>query len=502
MNGERIKDMKQLEMHVKDLLIGCPPIKIETEEEMEEFGEIVDINRGISYGQIEVSEEGKLTSLIIDIDAITENNDVSLDEYEVLSVEDLKEMAQDFVEEFGQRNLKLTSFSEWGNDTFLLIYEAIDVKFNLPLPDSGVTLEMNKQGFILSATLNQSYYQLKYPTIEINEEQAKELYTGRLLVELGAVVQDAEIKLMYYPIHQNQGVTVDGQVIALTAFSDENQLELRSITEVATNYTEQELLGITEDLIVNEENGISTYKSENSEHQQLKVNQSDDTEIIIESNLPFTEDHEYTVDELRERAIAFLEMKVGNVANKYVLEDVFVDEDEEEEEEDDELTEEEIEMLKAMAELAEEEEEEDDDEEDDSIFEPFITFSFHRRLNGIAFNEYNAHIDLGIYSGAVKDSVIPLLNPLYVENSFMMPDVSFEEANRIYIDSIQLELARIPHEEEDFIAYELCYVVKEKEAFKRIERIDGQNGNIFYQDDLEYIEDNEEDHDSEIIQES
>lgn len=488
--------MKQLEMHVKDLLIGCPPIKIVIEEELEDFGEIVDATRGISYGQIEVSEEGKLTSLQIDIEAITENNDVSLDEYEALSVEDLKEMGQDFVDEFGQRNLKLTSFSEWGNDTFLMVFEAMDVKFNLPLPDSGVTLEMNKQGFILSATLNQSYYQLKYPTIEITAEQAMEIYANRILVDMGAMQQDSEIRLMYYPMYRNEAVSVSGKLFKLSEFLDEEQPELQKISKVEKTFTEQELLGVSNDYVVElSEDKILTYTSKVDENHQVTLNLSDPTELVIESNLPFNEEREFTVDELRERAVAFLEMKVGDVASKYLLEDVFV-ETELEEDEDDELTEEEIEMLKQLTAQAEEE---DEDDEEESSFEPYVTFSFHRRLKGVPFNEFNAHIDMGIYSGAVKDSLIPIHE--FKNMTISMPTITFEQANNMYKESFKMELTRVPHEEDEFINYELCYVAKEVEPLKCIERIDVENGNIFYLDDLQYVEDENDDEEDALEEE-
>lgn len=475
--------MKQLEMHIKDLLIGCPPIKIVTEEEMEEFGEIMDVNRDLSYGQLEVSPEGKLTSLMIDIDAITENNDVSLDEYEELSIEDLKEMGQDFVDEFGQNNLQLTSFSEWGSDTFLMIFEAIDVKYQIPLPDSGVTLEMNRQGFIMSATLNQAYYQLKYPEVTITAEQALEIYSNRKMVELGAMQQDNTIRLMYYPKHQNEAVTLEGEITPLTNFSAEEPVKLNEILNVNQTYTEADLLGITADLTKSEEDQIVTYTSEDG--RKLVMNHSDEAELIIESNLAFTEGQELSMEELKQRAIAFLEQKVGNITMKYVLEEVY--EEEQEEEEDDELTEEEIELLKELS--AEDEEEEE--EADEFAFEPFITFSFHRRIHGIPLNEYNAHIDMGIYSGTVKDAMIPLLIAQKDEPIQLIVKVPLDQADEFYKDSIKMELARVPHEEEDFIVYELCYIVKEKEPFKRLERIDAQNGNIFYVDDLEYVEEAE-----------
>lgn len=474
--------MRQLEIDLRDLLIGAPPIKIVTEEGMEEFGEIVDAQREISYGQIEVSDEGKITSLIIDLDAIIENNDVSLYEYEELAAEDIKEIAQDFVEEFGQKNLQLTSFSEWGDQTFLLTFEAMDVQYQIPLPDSGATIEMNKQGFVLSATFNQAYYQLTHPKLTVDEDVALMIYKNRELVELAAFQQEDEIRLMYYPKNTNEVVGANGEIISLDQFLENGPIELEKIPPVSETYDEAILLGITPDLIKNEDENVITY--EKSENHYVKFDHSDEHQLIIDSTMPFKEGEEYSIEELRKRAIAFLASKVGSVSESYLLEDAFV-EDDLEDDDDDELTEEEIEMLKA---LSAEDDEEDEDEEEDYAFEPFVTFTFHRYINGIPLSEYNVNIDMGIYSGRVTDAVIPLLKEEYIENMVTEPSMTLEEANEIYKDSIKMELARVPYEDEEFIKYELCYVVKEKEAGKRIERIDASNGNVFYYDQLDAIE--------------
>lgn len=482
--------MKKLEISIKDLLIGCPPIKIVTEEDMEEFGEIVDAHRDISYGQVEVDDEGKLTSLAIDLESITENNDVSLDEYEELSIEDIKEMGEDFVNEFGAKGLQLTSFSDWGSDIFLLVFEAMDVQYQIPLPDSGVTLEMNRHGFILSATITQSYYQLKYPEVKITAEEALEIYKKRQLIEMGAIQQDEEMRLMYFPISHNEGISVDGEFLELDQFSMDTPSVLKDITEVSDAYTEDQLLGVHEGLVQTEEEGLTTYKNPENDAIEISINRSDNTEIVVDSSLPFNDEVELNVEELQQRAIAFLQLQVGEVVNNYKVE-AFFEEDDEEEEIDDDLTPEEIEMLKALSEADDEEDEEKD--EDEYQFEPFVSFVFHRQINGIPIREYNAHVDIGIYSGTVRDSLIPLLDEKYIEEMVVKPTISIEEADEMYKNSIKMELTRVPHEEEEFIVYELCYVVKPTSEPVHIERIDAQNGNVFYLDDLSYVEAEEED---------
>lgn len=480
--------MKRLEIEIRDLLLGCPPIKIVADEGFEQFGEIMDANRDLIYGSVEVSEEGKMTSLMVDMDMITDNNDISLDEFEELSVDDIKELASEFVEEFGRGTLEIISFVEWGNDVYQIEFAAMDTKYNIPLPESGVMLEMTKQGFVLSATLNQNYYQLKYPEVTLTKQEAHDIFSSTIQVELGAEELEDQLKLMYYPKKTNIVVNVAGQLVELNELLGEEEVDFIDIPKIKPSISLSNLLGVTDDMSLLEEDGVMIYSSQENPQKYIKLHRADLNEVTVESSIPFEVTEELDIEILKDRALQFLELIIGNIDSKYLLEDQLVEE-EEDEEEDDDLTEEEIALLKALSEEEDEEDdEEDDDEEEDDILEPFITFTFKRKLGNIMLDEFNAYIDMGIYTGAVKDTTIPLLNSQLIEDMVTDVDVTIDEANKLHNDSLEMKLARVPIQTDDFIVYELVYKASEKVKGQRIERIDAANGNVFYIDDVEYLE--------------
>ncbi|MEG0380401.1 MAG: hypothetical protein RR603_01735 [Kurthia sp.] len=480
--------MKQLELVIRDLLLGCPPIKIVEEEEFEGFGEIVDAQREHVYGQVEVSDEGKLTSLIVDLEAITEHNDISLDEYEELSIDDLKEMGAEFAADFGRGDLQLSSFEEWGGGIYLMEFVEMDTKYNIPLPDSGVTLEMTAQGFVASATLSQDYYQLKYPEVTIDEKQAKAIFSQGTKMYLGAERLEDELRLMYYPKKNSELITVSGEIIDAGTLLGEENLPCSSIEKVQVTESISSLLGVSNEMTATEEDGVTTYTSASDPHALITLDRSDETEVVVESNIPFSVENELPVDELRAKAEQFLELIVGDIHSKYELENQ-PEEEEVEEEVDDDLSAEEIEFLQSIAAEVEEEE-----EEIEYSLEPFITFIFHRKIDQITLEEFNTHIGVGIYTGAIKDANIPLLDPQLAESLVSQDEmmIGLDDADRLYKDSMKMELVRVPVEQEDFIVYELLYRAVELQEGMLIERIDAQNGNVFYVDQFEFIPDVED----------
>lgn len=173
--------MIELEMKIKEYMLGRPAIKIEMDEDME-IGEILDARRDFTYGQVELSDEGKLVNVLIDMEEIMEHNDISLDEFESLELNDLIEMAQEFAEDFFTSKIKYVNTKQWVDDTYLITFEQFDNTLQLPIPQSGVRVEINSQGFVSSAIFNRGYYQLAYPEIEITASQAKDILRKEILL--------------------------------------------------------------------------------------------------------------------------------------------------------------------------------------------------------------------------------------------------------------------------------------------------------------------------------
>ena len=67
---------------------------------------------------------------------------------------------------------------------YLIVYEAMDPIYNLPLPSSGAHIYVGKEGKIRSAKFFIEEYAIEYPEIAITAEKAKEIVSSETLVQL------------------------------------------------------------------------------------------------------------------------------------------------------------------------------------------------------------------------------------------------------------------------------------------------------------------------------
>lgn len=466
--------MMELEMAIREYMLGRPVIKIEVEEG-DPTAEIVDANRGIIYGQLELSDEGKLMSLMIDMEEITDNNDISLDEYEELELEDLKEFAEEFAEEFCSGDLRYTSAQQWVGDTVLITFEQFDNQLNLPLPHSGAKIEINRQGFIVSATLNQTYYQLKYPDIALTAEQAKAAIAGQMLLKREIEETPDSLHIVYTPKSRFQAITVDGKLTEVYDVDEDEQLPKKSIAPVTLTKSLNDLLGIEADMLLDDDGEVQQWTSPVNEQVKVRVDRSDDYETIYESIKPWDESKpERSISELEDNAKQFLELVIGDIHEKFELEEQLDDEDEA-------LTEEELAFFQALEETDTDEDDDDIDIEND--FEPFRTFSFLRHVKGIPVEEYNVHVDVGIYTGNIKDCTVTRVNE-HVVDEFSVDNVavSLEDANRLYYDNMELRLARAIESSDDFPIYTLVYEIIFQGGNMMLEKIESNTGELIFEE--------------------
>ena len=133
--------------------------------------------------------------------------------------------------------------------------------------------------------------------------------------------------------------------------------------------------------------------------------------------------------------------------------------------------------------MAEDDEFDDDFEDEDNDFEPFRTFSFLRTVQGIPVDEYNIHVDIGTFTGHIKDCTVTRVNEAVIEN-FSTDDVevSLEEANKRYIDALQLRLARAIESQDDFPIYTLVYEIIFNDGQSTLEKIESNTGEFIFED--------------------
>ncbi|MGG0657201.1 PepSY domain-containing protein [Rummeliibacillus pycnus] len=478
--------MKNWEIVLRDYIIGRPVITIEYDEDDSTVGEIIDAHRELVYGHIELSDNGKLTSFMIDLDEIMENNDVSLDEFEELTPDELIGCAEDFVHEFCRDSLHFNMMTEWNGESYLIVFEAKDVALNLFLPNSGATIEINKQGFIISATLFQSYYQLSYPDIQISADDAKDTLCQYPLVELGINEDNGEMKLAYFPKRDYMAVHVDGHIVSSGGFLEEEIVEARTFGKVTVTETIESLLGVTSDMyLVGKGDSRYWYKAEDGENIEqaepiIKVEYSDEIQVDYEASVDWVElESELPEKVLEEKAKMFLETVVGNIHEKYLLEDQLEYDDDFDILSEEELSEEERQFFEELEMM---EDDEEDFEEEEMDFEPFTTFTFIRNHKGIRIEEYSIHVNVGVYTGIIRDCTILLPNEEKLISLDMNPVLSLEQADAIFKNQIHMKLARTSSyddEEEEVAVYGLDYIMYFPQG-RAIEKIDATTGEIQY----------------------
>lgn len=471
-----ISIMIELEMKIKEYMLGRPAIKIEMDEDME-IGEILDARRDFTYGQVELSDEGKLVNVLIDMEEIMEHNDIALDEFESLELNDLIEMAQEFAEDFFTSKIKYVNTKQWVDDTYLMTFEQFDNTLQLPIPQSGVRVEINSQGFVSSATFNHGYYQLTYPEIEITASQAKDILRKETLLTTEVEQGLEDLTVVYVPKLKEVVVGVNGRVFEKQTLEDDGEsLESAPFEKVEVSQSLPQLLGITADMVLEDEEGVQVWHTLSDEDSSvIRINERNANEATYESVTPWKHiQTELSVAELTDRAKQFLELTVGNIHEKFELEEQMPEE---------ELTEEELAFFKEL-EANGELDDDEDDEDDENDFEPFRTFSFIRKVSDITLDEYNVHVDVGVYTGIVRDSNISRLDESLESTLNSESTVSLKVANSMYVDFGEVRLVRVIESNDDFpiytLAYEICYNDGELELLK----IDAQTGQMEFEENV------------------
>ncbi|KAB8138205.1 hypothetical protein F9U64_06135 [Gracilibacillus oryzae] len=217
---------------------------------------------------------------------------------------------------------------------------------------------------------------------------------------------------------------------------------------------------------------------------------NDQTGHFSYSNLPFEEDRydsPLPVDQLKKRAIEYLELVVGNVHEKYVIEDL----DDADPNADQVLEELEDLVDELIDELEEEEHEmaedypEEDWDDDMPEPEPTIMFTFYREHKGLRLESYEAHVHVGEFTGIIREcSVTHLTKEQFqsLENLNTTPTLSLKEAEERFFEEVEMKLGRAVKSLAEPETYTLTYLVDFPETGGHMQKINAHTGEVTYID--------------------
>lgn len=383
--------------------------------------------------EIQISEEGGTLRLltaegepcgIVDVD---EKGDlIGFDLQMVLPDEkdrNARVIAQQFAAVFYPEAVEVIQedYAAQSQSTVIRLAE-MDSVHHLPIPGSGLAVEIHDSGFITAAQLYRNTYTLLDSNELIDVVEAKQ----KLLAETPIVLAKENGHIMYKLADQAIGVHADGTVLfteippALTDIeAPEEQKEwadLMGITDDFVNYYNEDGVQLWA------ENALVDNQPIDEIPDQVAVRKNEDV-LFYSGATPWNKYKRYTEEELKQRAVHFLLA----------------------------VTDQPLEEWKHAGEqLAPDASIEDE-------LEPAYIFLFAYSKLGIPVEGVEASIHVGIYSGLIRECIVDRLpDAVNAENQL----ISSKQAKQQLGDLLQLELAWVALQEEN--QYELVYVRTDK----------------------------------------
>ncbi|UII57090.1 hypothetical protein LS684_06520 [Cytobacillus spongiae] len=448
--------MNSIATKLRKYLPNQPKIKIIPDPEIDHMGQIIDEVHETVYGYLEVSSSQELVSFHLDILEDEDTHVLINSQHKKLNEEEIMAVGDKFANEFYSRPVSLSGLFQWEPDTYLVIYEEKDQELGLLIPNTGCMVNVDIYGHVTSASFLDVDYKLLFPEIKINSEEAKELICQESLVQL-AISLEEKPELVYYPIHDIAGVSVDGKIQRSTELLEFDTKSDQPIEKVVVEFSMEELLGLAESdqKIIEEE---QTYWMRNGEEEPVAIiNKEDPQHLFYQSFSEWSKDAG-TLDEevLRKRAIQFLESVIGNVHEKYVEE-----------------------FQPSLDDFPFTEEEEEDLID---LYESTSTFLFKRVYNGIPVPPYSVEVRIGKCSGIIRYAIIPVISQEQLEEVVQeKPRITIEEANGIYKDTLTMKLVRSVDHIQTPSIYGLSYLIDFPNGL-HIEKINAHTGEVQFVD--------------------
>ncbi|WP_088035100.1 hypothetical protein [Evansella clarkii] len=470
--------MKELAKKLQPFINGSPVIKI---VEDEYTNEIVDANSGEVYGYVHFHngsfsgydkmdpEEDKVQQVRLDTPP---------------NVNKILQSAKLFVDSFIERDVQFSMLNEWSENNYMVTYEESDPKLGLPLPHTGCTLSFSREGILASANIGQKDFELEYPGIEITSEEAKHKLreSGYVQLALHIPISDEEdtdpvAELVYCSNKDVMGVGVDGKIETLTGFIGEEETSAEKIPLVTPTGRVENMLGVTENLVKKAgEGGPVIWEDpadrEEEEAEPLISISSTESEYFSFSNVPYKYDEEalpFKMEELKQKALEFLEITEGNIHDKYVIFEPVIAIDNE--------------QFFGEGQGKKEFEEESDEEMLFLDTEPMQMFAFSREYKGFRIDSRNALVHVGLFTGIIRECLITPLTAAQtaeLEKLSTAPVIPLKEAEARFFNEIELKLARSIKYFDNPKIYTLSYIVDFPKTGGHIEKINAHTGEVSY----------------------
>lgn len=213
------------------------------------------------------------------------------------------EQAHAFIQAFDDRVLLLDVIIDFDSN-YLAIFEEIDERYGIVLPNTGAHISLSKDGMVNSATFFRESYTVEYPESIISKNKAAEIIKKEQLMELTIDTESTAWQYTYGVNHNVIGVGVDGKLITMEDIIDlnENGYEILPKVNPIASITEYAQGNLSEAKVHYDEDEVS---------RTWYVEHEEDPDEIIQN---------YTKEQLYEKALCVLNLAVGDAYGDYRLE--------------------------------------------------------------------------------------------------------------------------------------------------------------------------------------
>ena len=150
-------------------------------------------------------------------------------------------IAQNVVNTIDERELVLDTLIDFG-ERYVAIFELLDERFQLPLPNTGAYISLYKDGTVASANFFYDEPQVMYPQEMISKDQARDILQQETLMKK-SILHEPTWHYAYTLDHDIDGVSIQGEVLRISAWQEFNQAIYERLPSVPKKPFEQLLKG-------------------------------------------------------------------------------------------------------------------------------------------------------------------------------------------------------------------------------------------------------------------
>ena len=271
-----------IESLVEQLLLFLPEVnrnhlKIEQTETDDNSYEVSDQLKGITFLFLVINEENNLESFSVDTDYFNQVNTVEK--------ERVLDLSRNIINEFIIDNsdlLHLSAAIDFDNYWWIEFIRK-DPFMGLELPNSGVSIQIEKNGLISGATFTNESYVIQKPVITLTKEEAKQLYLDELILtpmicqfDTDYIGADDEYHLVYAVEDFVMDVGTDGEIHTIEMF-DVQKTEYEELSSVEKSLDKDCLTACKRSILFLQsqyENASVNFRLLKEEYQDLEVEDS------------------------------------------------------------------------------------------------------------------------------------------------------------------------------------------------------------------------------------